>query len=600
MALSSVEFTEAEQFLLSYGSTIREWNTPSQLDLQADWKPRPFRALELLACFDTDFWTPLHVLACFMYAGSGHHSTPTEFFEYLHGRALTLARDLSSSTEFAQARVARARYELEHIQECGRGAPYKPEDPTTDQEAHLPGSVQVRRLDDEAVQLTQQVTQPEERMVEPHGYLDDLSFDEAEGRNPKLLGSLSNEIRHQVRSEVKREIELLSTMQQDQLAQQSQLEAAFASLQAQLRDATRASNFTRQRLQYSSYGTAPALYPPSTSTVEPALSCVRSGNKVDWSWLTHPVNPRTPSLPSIDSEPAPSSSKSKMTRFKSDGARDVPQGASCVIATDSHLPSTMNEPLPPAPETTSPEGNKLSTVQEAEERGFDSDGSDWFCVEPSNADRSTRGPPADIAHTPTASSAATDSDAFTPLPIQQSKGVWGHGTEYDRPALELVLNIVITCSAPEVPYPHNDKGTSKDGVRTEVWSIVGGRWDGHSPSTPTSKSNDWIGGKVVAGGADLPYIRPDGAEVVDAFYRLQADDGTVILLHNLGLTYPSKEGTEEKYRLAPTFTAPATGPYAWLNSHIFVGSLVDCPSHLALARPELDENDRLVQVYCVA
>lgn len=179
-------------------------------------------------------------------------------------------------------------------------------------------------------------------------------------------------------------------------------------------------------------------------------------------------------------------------------------------------------------------------IQEADERGSDSGSSNWFCVEPSDA------------QPPLKSSASWSNSAF-PLPTQQLKSIWDHGTELDRPTFKLVLNSVNTCSALEIPYPHNDEGTSKDGVRIEVWAIVGGRWDVRPPST----TSNWVGGKAVPGGADLPYIRPDGTEVLDAFYLLQADDVTVILLHNVGLTCLGKDGEEQKYRLTLTFTAPA-------------------------------------------
>lgn len=199
--------------------------------------------------------------------------------------------------------------------------------------------------------------------------------------------------------------------------------------------------------------------------------------------------------------------------------------------------------------------------------------------------------PSAAAVAPEAPEAPNDAGARkgSGLGLLGTRSVWDGGRAWDVPGLRLVLNIVVTCSEVEVPFPHSSSGTTTDGRRTEVWPIVGGRWDGVSPL------GEPVGGTVVPGGADLPYVRPDGTEVVDAFYRLRADDGTTIILHNKGLVYPPESG--EKYRLNPAFTAPAEGKYAFLNSHLFVASLVDVPPHLRRARE--GENDRLIQVFCL-
>lgn len=153
---------------------------------------------------------------------------------------------------------------------------------------------------------------------------------------------------------------------------------------------------------------------------------------------------------------------------------------------------------------------------------------------------------------------------------------------YEEVGLNLVLNIVVTCG--EVLRPSPNSSESKDGSRTEIWPILGGRFDGPG-----------IHGHVEPGGADLPVTRPDGVEVVDAFYRLLTDDGETIIIHNKGLTY---SGDQEKYRLAPEFIAPV-GKYDWLNKYIFVATLISpVPSHMQLAGD--GENDRLIQVYKVS
>ncbi len=148
---------------------------------------------------------------------------------------------------------------------------------------------------------------------------------------------------------------------------------------------------------------------------------------------------------------------------------------------------------------------------------------------------------------------------------------------------ELVMNLVVTCSSPERPGP---SAQSKDGIRDEIWPIIGGRFEGPR-----------LRGSVIAGGGDFPVVRPDGVTVIDALYRLKTDDGVTILIHNKGLAYPAAAGAPEKYRLVPEFTAPA-GRYDWLNKSIFLCTLNDAPPALALARGK-DQNDRLLQIHRV-
>ena len=149
--------------------------------------------------------------------------------------------------------------------------------------------------------------------------------------------------------------------------------------------------------------------------------------------------------------------------------------------------------------------------------------------------------------------------------------------------LEHVMNIIVTCSS---PTKLGGSEESKDGIRNEIWEIIGGMFEGKN-----------IKGTVIPGGGDFPVTRPDGVTVVDALYRLKTDDGETIIIHNCGLEYKPTEQTPEKYRLCPTFTAPG-GKYDWLNKHIFLSTLVDVPEDLALASGS-EENDRLIQVYKV-
>ncbi len=171
-----------------------------------------------------------------------------------------------------------------------------------------------------------------------------------------------------------------------------------------------------------------------------------------------------------------------------------------------------------------------------------------------------------------------------PAAAQISMG--GALTDLDPVRTELVMNLVVTCSKPEPMGPSN---AAKDGKRGNIWPIIGGRFWGPR-----------ISGKVVPGGADFPVVRPDNIVVVDAFYRLQADDGTIIIIHNLGLAYPPDANGRRIYRLTPTFTT-VEGPHDWLNKSIFIATLVAgnaFPKEMALAQGP-DENDRLIQVHRV-
>jgi hypothetical protein len=147
------------------------------------------------------------------------------------------------------------------------------------------------------------------------------------------------------------------------------------------------------------------------------------------------------------------------------------------------------------------------------------------------------------------------------------------------------MNLIVTCGAPERPNPQGG-GASKDGVREEIWPIIGGRFEGPR-----------IRGTVIPGGGDFPVVRPDGVEVIDALYRLRTHDGVTILIHNRGLIYPEMRGEWPKCRLVPEFTAPV-GPYDWLNRSIFLSTLVAVPADLALAKGPA-ENDRMIQIHRV-
>lgn len=83
-------------------------------------------------------------------------------------------------------------------------------------------------------------------------------------------------------------------------------------------------------------------------------------------------------------------------------------------------------------------------------------------------------------------------------------------------------------------------------------------------------------------GGDWPTVKPDDTVRFDARYLIEADDGTIIELHNTGVRHGSKEVLErlrtyqpvdpsEYYMgLTPRFDAPV-GKHDWLSRTIFVG-----------------------------
>jgi hypothetical protein len=106
----------------------------------------------------------------------------------------------------------------------------------------------------------------------------------------------------------------------------------------------------------------------------------------------------------------------------------------------------------------------------------------------------------------------------------------------------------------------------------------------HIAITGGSVTGPRLNGRVLPGGSDWALQRDDGSTMVDAHYTVQADDGTLIYVHNRGLRVSSAEvldrlrrgeavAPEEVYfRSTPVFDAPA-GPHGWLADHVFVATL---------------------------
>jgi hypothetical protein len=125
----------------------------------------------------------------------------------------------------------------------------------------------------------------------------------------------------------------------------------------------------------------------------------------------------------------------------------------------------------------------------------------------------------------------------------------------DEPGLEFVYEAVVTLE------PTIEVGRTPMGMRRRV-PITGGHFAGPR-----------IRGKVLGGGADWQLQRADDWTVIEADYMMQADDGALIHVRNVGLTNSRVPGAPQRYlRTIPSFEAPE-GPHGWLNQAVFVGTL---------------------------
>jgi hypothetical protein len=120
-------------------------------------------------------------------------------------------------------------------------------------------------------------------------------------------------------------------------------------------------------------------------------------------------------------------------------------------------------------------------------------------------------------------------------------------------------------------------GQSSHGLRRVV-PILGGSVTGPA-----------LMGKVIAGGADWQYVRPDGAWDLQARYTIQTDDGVLIMVENRGVRYGKPEVLErlakgEKVdradiycRTVATFEAPRDSKYEWMNHTLIITDVERAP-----------------------
>ena len=109
--------------------------------------------------------------------------------------------------------------------------------------------------------------------------------------------------------------------------------------------------------------------------------------------------------------------------------------------------------------------------------------------------------------------------------------------------------------------PTVQHGQGRYGERARV-PIIGG-----------SAKGPGFSAKIVPGGADWQLLRPDGYRELEADYYMETDDKVQIHVINRGLVSPAPAAGGTRYALStPWFEAPA-GKYAWMNQHLFVGTV---------------------------
>lgn len=121
------------------------------------------------------------------------------------------------------------------------------------------------------------------------------------------------------------------------------------------------------------------------------------------------------------------------------------------------------------------------------------------------------------------------------------------------PTLELAYTAIVDIGE------RRDLGATGGGHRYII-DILGGSFEGPR-----------LRGRVLPGGADRQWLRPDGLKELDALYEMQADDGAVLTVRNRVLIDEAAPGGRYA-RSTLRITAP-DGLHAWLGRRAFVGTL---------------------------
>jgi hypothetical protein len=90
--------------------------------------------------------------------------------------------------------------------------------------------------------------------------------------------------------------------------------------------------------------------------------------------------------------------------------------------------------------------------------------------------------------------------------------------------------------------------------------ILGGEFEG-----------EHLRGRVLPGGADRQWLRPDGVKELDALYEMCTHDGAIITVRNRVLIDEQPEGG--RYARSVVHLRTTCSPYEWVNRRVFVGTL---------------------------
>lgn len=152
-----------------------------------------------------------------------------------------------------------------------------------------------------------------------------------------------------------------------------------------------------------------------------------------------------------------------------------------------------------------------------------------------------------------------------------------------------LLTVLFASVAPlagEVPASVNTEFAFEARVTVDKPLVIGPSSHGLRRVVPIS-GGTFVGpaikGRVVPGGADWQFVRPDGVLEVLAKYTLETDDGVLISVENRGLRHAPPAvmerlnkgelvpGREYYFRTVAQFEAPMGSKYEWLNRALFVG-----------------------------
>jgi hypothetical protein len=129
--------------------------------------------------------------------------------------------------------------------------------------------------------------------------------------------------------------------------------------------------------------------------------------------------------------------------------------------------------------------------------------------------------------------------------------------------------------------------------RWTLGPLPGGLKQGYTSLKDGLVEGPLLNGRVVDySGADWPIVRPDGVVELQAHYMLEASDGTLIYIRNLGYVHTPAGPNPGYFRCTPYFRAP-DGPHDWLNHTVLVG--------LGQRRPgtDLEPDHSLFRYYAV-